>query len=125
MNKFIVFTISIIILFFISFYIGMKFDIPLQDNKGQEKLEVAQKEVVNNNAKQVISEEDINKEHYVLRSVNGLVVVYSMDDDEKEELYLVTDISIDYLPETDKISLKDGIHVYSITELNEILQDFE
>ena len=38
---------------------------------------------------------------------------------------MTTNIATEYLPETDKLSLKEGIHVYSQNELYEILQDFE
>ena len=36
-----------------------------------------------------------------------------------------TDISIEYLTESDKINMKDGIRVNSKQELNQLIEDFE
>ena len=45
--------------------------------------------------------------------------------DGKEEIYQNTGISTEYLPETDKISLRDGIKVFGRENLNSIIEDFE
>ncbi len=134
MKKVIIYIISIIIIFLISVYIGFKFKIPdkIEENiigsTSTEKMhagnEIEQNEE-GDELEQAVSEEKANKEHYILREVNKYVKVYILDDSDKEELYLSTDISTEYLPETDKKSLKKGIHVYNKSELNEILQDFE
>ena len=133
MKKIIIYTIAIILIFLISVYIGLNIDTP--SGEGEQEIGISSEEgdvgIQATNypeeieIEQTASEDKVNKEHYVLREVGKCVKVYSIDDDEKEELYLSTDISTEYLPETDKLSLKKGIHVYSKNELNEILQDFE
>ena len=37
----------------------------------------------------------------------------------------LTDISVQYLPETDKLNLKDGIKIYGVDNLDKTLEDFE
>ena len=34
-------------------------------------------------------------------------------------------LSCEYLPETDRINLKNGINIYGTEELNKMLEDFE
>lgn len=127
MKKFIIYAISIILIFLLSIYIGLKLGLSNKKEQVKEEIGTAQEQEQSkiNEIEPAVSEEKTNKEHYVLKEVNKYVKVYSVDDNEKQELYLSTDISTEYLPETDKISLKEGIHVYSKKELNEILQDFE
>lgn len=127
MKKFIIYIISIILIFISSVYIGLKLNSWSEEEKVEEGIGSIREEQPSqiNEIEPAISEDEINKEHYVLKEVGKYVKVYSIDDNEKEEIYLSTDISTEYLPETDKISLKNGIHVYSKKELNEILQDFE
>ena len=36
-----------------------------------------------------------------------------------------TDISVQYLPETDRINIKNGLNVYGSQNLDKILEDFE
>lgn len=64
-------------------------------------------------------------EHYVLRDENGLIAVYKKSKSGAEFEYKVTDISTQYLPETDKINLKNGYEVKGEEELNKVLEDFE
>ena len=137
MKKFIIYVIIIILIFGLSIYIGTKLKLPKvdeiiqqeesisgtkEDDKKEEKIE---KEDEIEEIEPAVSKEETNKEHYVLREVSKSVKVYSIGNDEKEELYMTTNIATEYLPETDKLSLKEGIHVYSQNELYEILQDFE
>lgn len=135
MKKFIIYAIIIILTFSLSIYIGTKLKMPKVDEiiqqedsigstKEEEKKEEETKTEIEE-IEQAVSEEETNKEHYVLREVGKSIKVYSIDNNEKEELYMTTNIATEYLPETDKLSLKEGIHVYSQNELYEILQDFE
>lgn len=64
-------------------------------------------------------------EHYILRNNNGYVTVYMIDEEDREKIYLSTDIAVVYLPETDQINLKSGIYIYGKEKLIELLQDFE
>ena len=55
-------------------------------------------------------------EHYVLRDVDGKIVIYVIKDGKEEE-YEKTEISTDYLTETDKITMKEGLNVIRKREL--------
>ena len=37
----------------------------------------------------------------------------------------LTDVSVQYLSETDKLNLQDGIKIYGIENLDKALEDFE
>ena len=62
---------------------------------------------------------------YILRDEENAINVYVIDENEKEVLYKVTDISSQYLAKEDIEKLKNGIEVKGIEELNKILEDFE
>lgn len=63
-------------------------------------------------------------EHYVLREKDGKVVVYLKTGDT-EELVEETDIATEFLTETDRINLKNGIEANGRVELNQIIEDYE
>lgn len=69
-----------------------------------------------------LNEED---KTYILRDEENVINVYIIDENEKEVLYKVTDISSEYLAKEDIEKLKNGIKVNGIDELNKILEDFE
>ena len=66
-------------------------------------------------------------EHFRLKEENGKIIVYKILQDESEQIYEKTEISTEYLPETDllQIQSKNGIEVFGIEELNKVLEDFE
>ncbi len=64
-------------------------------------------------------------EHYVLRDVEGQVIVYLISGDGTESEYAKTDISTEFLPETDKIELQNGIRANGKQELNQIIENYE
>lgn len=66
-------------------------------------------------------------EHFSLREENGMVVIYRILSDGTRELYEKTEISTEFLPETDLIQMRseEGIQVYGKEELNKVLEDFE
>lgn len=64
-------------------------------------------------------------EHYLLKEEDGKVLIYVLDADGNKELLETTEIAFEYVPETDKIILKNGIYVYGKEELNKIREDFE
>lgn len=64
-------------------------------------------------------------EHYIVRDKEGKVVIYEIQDDESEKEYEVTDISTEYLTETDKNNIKKGIYVNGKQDLNQLIEDFE
>ena len=63
-------------------------------------------------------------EHYVLREKDGKVVVYLKTGDT-EELVEETDIATEFLTETDKLELQNGIEANGRVELNQLIEDYE
>ena len=63
-------------------------------------------------------------EHYILREKDGKVVVYLKTGDT-EELVEETDIATEFLTETDKIELQNGIEANGRVELNQLIEDYE
>lgn len=64
-------------------------------------------------------------EHYIVREDDGKISIYRINENKEEELYEKTEISIDYLTETDKINIKNGINVNGKEKLNQLIEDFE
>mgnify|MGYP005809542547 CR=1 FL=1 len=64
-------------------------------------------------------------QHFILRNDNGKITVYKINEKNEEEVYEKTEISIEYLTETDKIEIQNGIRVNGIEELNQLIEDFE
>lgn len=63
--------------------------------------------------------------HYLVKAENNSIVVYYIDAEENNILYKETEISVNYLSEADVKSLKAGIDVYGVENLNKLLEDFE
>lgn len=64
-------------------------------------------------------------EHYLIKSNNGFIEIYSINDNGKQELKKKTDISTQYLPEEDVKLLQQGIKANSSAELEQIISDYE
>lgn len=66
-------------------------------------------------------------EHFRLREENGKVIIYKILEDESEQIYEKTEISTEYLTETDLMQIQSskGIEVFGKEELNKVLEDFE
>lgn len=64
-------------------------------------------------------------EHYIVKDKEGKVVIYKLLEDGSEDEYEVTDISTEYITDTDKINMKNGIKVNGKQELNQLIEDFE
>lgn len=69
--------------------------------------------------------EGICDEHYVIKEKDGYIAIYTLDEDENEKFNRLTNISIEYLTQTDLINIKKGIRAVGREELNSILEDFE
>ena len=63
-------------------------------------------------------------EHYVLREKDGKIVVYLKTGDI-EEIVEETDIATEFLTETDRIKLQNGIEANGRVELNQLIEDYE
>lgn len=64
-------------------------------------------------------------EHYMLRDVDGYIVIYEIGTNGDEILLEETEIPTEYLTETDMISIENGLVVYGKENLNKLLEDFE
>lgn len=64
-------------------------------------------------------------EHYIVRDKDGVVTIYEVLDDGSEKEYEVTDISTEYLTQTDKINMENGMIVNGKQNLNQLIEDFE
>ena len=60
-------------------------------------------------------------EHYIVKDKEGKVVIYKLLEDGTENEYEVTDISTEYITDTDKINMKNGIKVNGKQELNQLI----
>ncbi len=69
--------------------------------------------------------EGICDEHFIITDEDGLIVVYRLDEEYNKHLYEKTDISTEYLPIEDMNRLKEGIYVYTLSNLNSELENFE
>ena len=64
-------------------------------------------------------------EHFKLKIEDGKVVIYVVNEDGTESVYEKTDISSEYLTETDLINMQEGLEIYGKEELNQTIEDFE
>ena len=64
-------------------------------------------------------------EHFLINDEDGVVVVYRLDEDYNKSLYEKTDIYTEYLPTQDIDRLKEGIYVYTVSDLNSELENLE
>lgn len=64
-------------------------------------------------------------QHFILKSNNEKIVIYRLNDNDEEELYQETEISTNYLTETDKMEIEKGIRVNGSEELNQLIENFE
>lgn len=69
--------------------------------------------------------EDVCGEHFKLKIENEKVVVYIINNDGSETLYEKTNISSEYLTETDLLNMQEGLEIYGKEELNQVIEDFE
>lgn len=69
--------------------------------------------------------DDVCGQHYKLKIEEGKVVVYIVNNDGTESIYQKTNISSEYLTETDLLNMQDGLEIYGEEELNQIIEDFE
>ena len=66
-------------------------------------------------------------QHFRLKDENGKILIFKVLTDGTEQIYEKTEISTEFLPETDliKIQSEKGIEIFGKEELNKILEDFE
>lgn len=64
-------------------------------------------------------------EHYMVKDKEGQVVVYQILEDGTQKELEETSITTEYLPETDKINMRNGIQVNGKQALNQLIEDYE
>jgi len=64
-------------------------------------------------------------QHYILRNDNGKITIYLINENNEEEVYEKTEISIEYLTESDKAQIENGIRVNGNEQLYQLIEDFE
>lgn len=69
--------------------------------------------------------EGVCGQHFVLRDKDGKIIIYRINENNEEEEYESTEISTEYLTETDKLKIQEGIKVIGKEELNQLIEDFE
>ena len=65
------------------------------------------------------------EEHYVIREHNGVLAIYTVDENGVETLKEDTEILTMYMPEEDIQKFKIGVQVVGNANLHSILEDFE
>ena len=101
-------------------------DVNLTENEIQEKYK--EWEIEEFSRENVVLYKEIEgycKEHYFITEENGYIVIYDLDRNENKTLREATDLSVEYLTETDRIALENGIVVYGNENLNKLIEDFE
>ena len=63
-------------------------------------------------------------EHYIVKNINGFLEIYKIAETGEEILYQKTDISVNYLTDTDKINIEKGLIVEGRDKLNLLLEDY-
>ena len=84
------------------------------------------KEFTSENLELYKEENDFCNEHFLIKDVDGLVTIYTLNSmDNVLEILETTEIETMYLTDTDRNNLKNGIKVYTKQNLNKVIEDFE
>lgn len=78
--------------------------------------------------KEIILAQNIDSmcdEHYVLRLGENNVEIYQIEEFDDYKLIKTTNITREYLTDTDIINLEEGIFIFGTVNLNSALEDFE
>lgn len=112
-------------------YINVYKDIEMNEvNLDREELQERNKgwKVEEFSAEQVIlskEEDEFCGEHYKLKLEDGIVNIYTIDEQGTETEYETTDINEEYLTNEDVLNLKEGILVYGKENLSSTIEDYE
>ena len=78
-------------------------------------------------SQEIILTESINAscgEHYLVTEENGKILIYKIDDSNKEVFFKDTGLTTEYLTKEDINSLNAGIRVNGDDQLNSLLENF-
>lgn len=64
-------------------------------------------------------------EHYIVKSVDGMINVYNKNESNEENLVYETKIFTKYLPKEDQTKLKEGINIIGKENLSSLIEDYE
>lgn len=64
-------------------------------------------------------------EHYLVKENEGIISVYKVTNNGETILMENTEIEIGYLPDIDRMNLKNGVKIIGKEELNSYLENFE
>lgn len=70
-------------------------------------------------------DESANEGYYLVKEVDGVIMIFYYDEEGKETLIRETDIAFSLLSVADQALFQKGVIKHSSEELNELLQDFE
>ena len=70
-------------------------------------------------------DESTNEGYYLVKEVDGVIMIFYYDEEGKESLIRETDIAFSLLSIADQALFQKGVIKHSSEELNELLQDFE
>jgi hypothetical protein len=61
----------------------------------------------------------------MVREKDGKLVVFRIQENGVETEYETTEISLEYIPQTDLVNIKNGVRINGNEELNQYLENFE
>ena len=94
------------------------------DNLPQEFVNLTKEEIQNNYQDYDIESFNANKIE-LYQDKDGEVAIYKILEDGSQEELEITSVTTEYLTQTDKINIKNGIQINGKQELNQLIEDFE
>lgn len=92
----------------------------------QEKYQEYEIESFTSNAVVFYQEKDEDcGEHYMVKDHEGVVTIYQILEDGTQKEIETTGVYTEYLPETDRNNMKNGMQVNGKQNLNQLIEDFE
>lgn len=82
-----------------------------------------EQETVENSEKE--TDTNVADKSYLVKEVDGVVKVYLCDENNNEELYLITSIPFDLLSESDQQMFIDGVVIDTDDDLGKFLENFD
>ena len=100
-----------------------KSEIKIDTVLSEEEINIEENEEITITAS--AKEQEEIKEQFVIKEENGYIVIYKINENGKEEIEETTEILVKYLPELDKLKLKEGIKVEGREKVILELENYE
>ena len=100
----------------------------INKTKDEVQEEYENWEIEEFSSEKIVLKQEYNKEcgeHYILKDNDGIIAVYQINEEGKEELLDETEIATEYLAQDDLTKIQKGLRINGKKELNKILEDFE